>query len=186
MTTFLYKAAVRDLHGDHLLPLSAIREQFPDLYTRESAKYADYPHVMDIPVHPLNCRWSDVLFFSPVHPELIFEALKESGRIKTGPNYWTLDAELLDPAKTCILLKRHDPEHRAQPAEDYLPYSPETVATLATPAATTLAPLRRLNPTEPLLPWRDIPHILHRGPVPVSWFRTAAGDPVHAGPSREA
>lgn len=35
-----------------------------------------------------------------------------------------------------------------------------------------------LNPTEPLLPWADIPHILHRGPLPVSLFRNANGQPL--------
>jgi hypothetical protein len=175
MSTLLYKAAIRDLRGDHLLPLSSIRDRYPDLYDREAAKYADHPHVMDIPVHPLDCRWSDVLFFSPVHPEPIFQALKESGRINFVPTYWTIDAELLDPTKTCILLKRHDAQHRPQPPEDYLPYSPVAAAALSTPAPEALARLRRLTPTEPLFPWRDIPHILHRGPIAVSWFRTATG-----------
>ncbi|TDU90513.1 hypothetical protein EV138_4104 [Kribbella voronezhensis] len=186
LTLLLYKAAVRDLHGDQILPLSSIRDRYPELYQREAAKYADYPHVMDIPVHPLGCRWSDVLFFSPVHPTVIFDALAESGRIKSGPSYWTLDADLLDPDKTCILLKRHDPHHRAQPAEDYLPYTADAVAALATPPPEALARLRRLTPTEPLFPWRDIPHVLHRGPIPVSWFRTATGDPVHGAKGGEA
>jgi hypothetical protein len=179
MPTLLYKAAVRDLRGDHLLPLNSVRDQYPDLYERECAKYASRPHVMENPVHPLGCRWSDVVFFSPVNPILIFEALKESGRIRSGPSYWTIDADLLAPDRTCILLKRYDPEFRAQPAEDYLPYSAEAAAALATPAPEALDRLRKLTPTEPLLPWRDIAHVLHRGPVPVSWFRTAAGDEIH-------
>jgi hypothetical protein len=32
---------------------------------------------MDHPVHPLGCRWTDVVFFSPVHPALIFDALRD-------------------------------------------------------------------------------------------------------------
>jgi hypothetical protein len=137
MTILLYEAAIRQLCGDELLPLNTIRDRYPDLYDRESAKYAERPYVMDHPVHPLGCRWTDVVFFSPVHPELIFEALRESGRISGAPDYWTIDANLLSPDRTCILLKRHDP-----------------------------------------LPWADIPHILHRGPVPVALFRTPNGDPV--------
>jgi hypothetical protein len=85
MTILLYKAAIRQLCGDELLPLNTIRDRYPDLYDRESAKYAERPHVMDHPVHPLGCRWTDVVFFSPVHPELIFEALRESGRISAAP-----------------------------------------------------------------------------------------------------
>jgi hypothetical protein len=134
---------------------------------------------VNTPVYPLDCTWADVVFLSPVHPRPIFEALHESGRI--GPvviDYWTLDATLLDPATTCILLKRHDPELRPQPPEDFIPYTPETAATLSEPSERALHRLRNLNPTEPLYPWADIPHILHRGPIPLNLFRTPAGSPV--------
>jgi len=109
MTTLLYKAA-GEIRGDDILPLNDLRVHYPDLYERHFAKYADRPQRVSAPVYPLGCTWADVVFLSPVHPAPIFEALHESGRI--GPaviKYWTLDAELLDPARTCILLKRHDP-----------------------------------------------------------------------------
>jgi len=105
MPTFLYRAAIRDLRGDAVLPLNQLREQHPDLYERESAKYSYRPATMDNPVHPLGCRWSEVVFLSPVHPAPIFDALRESGRV--GPSalaYWTIEADLLDPDRTCILL----------------------------------------------------------------------------------
>jgi hypothetical protein len=178
MTTLLYKAA-GDTRGDAILPLNQLREQYPDLYEVHAAKYADRPHRMQTPVYPLDCTWADVVFLSPVHPAPIFEAMHESGRI--GPvvvDYWTLDAELLDPATTCILMKRHDPELRPQPPEDFIPYTPQTVASLSVPSERALQRLRTLNATEPLYPWADIPHILHRGPIPVTAFRTSAGEPV--------
>jgi hypothetical protein len=178
MTILLYKAAIRQLCGDELLPLNTIRDRYPDLYDRESAKYAERPHVMDHPVHPLGCRWTDVVFFSPVHPELIFEALRESGRISAAPDYWTIDANLPYPDRTCILLKRHDPQFRPQPAAHYLPYTPEAAVALSAPSEKALNRLRNLTADEPLLPWADIPHVLHHGPVPVAWLRTPSGDPV--------
>ena len=178
MPTLLYKAAIRDLRGTDLLPLNTIRDRYPDLYEREAEKYAANPHVMDHPVHPLNCRWTDVLFFSPVHPAPIFDALREAGRAVAPLNYWTLDAGLLAPDQTCILLKRHDSHLQPQPASDYLAYSPETVATLTQPSPRALNRLRTLNPTEPLFPWADIPHILHRGPLPITLFRDPEGRPV--------
>ncbi|GAB2634337.1 hypothetical protein [Kribbella swartbergensis] len=179
MQTLLYRAAIHDLRGTEILPLNLLRERHPDLYEREAAKYSYRPQAMDYPVHPLECRWSDVVFLSPVHPAPIFAALRESGRIgPSTPAYWTLDAHLLDPDRTCMLLKRHDPLFRPQPPEDYLPYSAETVATLSTPSAKALDRLRNLNATEPLLPWADIPHILHRGPIPVTLFRDPDGHPI--------
>jgi hypothetical protein len=175
MTTVLFKAA-GDIRGDEILPLNQLRERYPDIYERELAKYAARPETLRNQVYPLSCCWGDVVFLSPVHPAPIFAALRESGRI--GPvviDYWTLDAELLDPARTCILLKRHDPQLRPQPPEDFIAYSPETVAALSTPSERALQRLRTLNATEPLYPWADIPHVLHRGPIPLSAFRTSTG-----------
>ncbi|WP_433162960.1 hypothetical protein [Kribbella sp. CA-247076] len=179
MPTLLYRAAIHDLRGTEILPLNLLREQHPDLYEREAGKYSQRPETMDQPVHPLGCRWNDVVFLSPVHPAPIFDALRESGRIGPGAlDFWTVDAELLEPDRTCILLKRYDPEFRPQPASDYLPYSPATVATLSTPSDRALTRLRTLNATEPLFPWADIPHILHRGPLSITLFRTPDGRPV--------
>ncbi|MET9313987.1 hypothetical protein ABZX12_19410 [Kribbella sp. NPDC003505] len=178
MTTLLYKAA-GDIRGDDILPLNQLRVHYPDIYTRELAKYAARPETLNNRVYPLDCCWADVVFLSPVHPAPIFAALRQSGRI--GPvtvDYWTLDATLLDPANTCILLKRHDPELRPQPPEDFVPYTPEAAAALSTPSDRALDRLRNLNPTEPLYPWADIPHILHRGPIPLTRFRTSDGSPV--------
>lgn len=178
MPTLLYKLA-GTIRGDDILPLNQLRDRYPDLYERHAKKYADRPQSMSRPIPLLDCTWTDVVFLSPVHPEPIFDALRESGR--TGPgslSYWTIDADLLAPDRTCILLKRHDPLFRPQPAEDYIPYSAETAATLSTPSAKALDRLRNLNATEPLLPWADIPHVLHRGPIPVSLFRDAHGRAV--------
>jgi hypothetical protein len=181
MPTPLYRATIRDLRGSEILPLNQLRELHPDLYEREAAKYSYRPHTVDNPVHPLGCRWGEVVFLSPVHPAPIFDALRESGRVgPTTLTYWTIEADLLDPDRTCVLLKRHDPLFRPQPASDYLPYSAARVAGLSTPSAKALDRLRNLNATEPLLPWADIPHVLHRGPIAVSLFRDAEGRPVSA------
>lgn len=181
MPTPLYRAAIRDLRGREILPLNRLRELHPDLYEREAAKYSYRPQTVDNPVHPLGCRWGDVVFLSPVHPAPIFDALHEAGRVgPTTLTYWTIEADLLDPDHTCILLKRHDPLFRPQPASDYLAYSPATVATLTTPSTKALDRLRNLNATEPLLPWADIPHVLHRGPIAVNLFRDAEGRPISA------
>ncbi|ONI73967.1 hypothetical protein BWI15_11280 [Kribbella sp. ALI-6-A] len=185
MPILLYKAAVQNLLGDDLLPLNLIRHRYPALYDRERLKYARRPHVMDHPVHPLGCRWADVLFFSPVHPTLIFDALREAGRVSGQPDYWTIDAELLSPERTCILLKRHDPLFQPQPADDYLPFTPEAAAALAVPSAQALERLRTLTPTEPILPWADIPHVLHRGPIPVTSLRTSDGGVIRSRRDRQ-
>jgi len=158
--------------------MNQLRDRYLDLYEQHAEKYARRPQTMDYPVPPLGCTWTDVVFLSPVHLAPIFDALRESGRIGPGSlDYWTLNADLLDPRRTCILLKRHDPELRPQPAEDFIPHSAETVAT---PSPQALRRLRNLNATEPLYPWADIPHVLHRGPIALNLFRDQEGHPADA------
>ena len=52
------------------------------------------------------------------------------------------------------------------------------MTTLSTPSPRALHRLRDLNATEPLYPWADIPHILHRGPIPLTHFRDQTGNPI--------
>jgi hypothetical protein len=72
-------------------------QRYPDVYEREIAKYRELAkysgrsHVMRHPVPPLDCTWTDVVFFSPVHLALIFDAIRSSGRINSGPDYWTIE-----------------------------------------------------------------------------------------------
>ncbi|MEV5891710.1 hypothetical protein [Nonomuraea fuscirosea] len=42
--------------------------------------------------------------------------------------------------------------------------------------------LRNLGPGEPLLPWGDVPHVLHRGPVPLSLFQELPSPPTRHWP----
>jgi hypothetical protein len=51
-------------------------------------------------------------------------------------------------------------------------------ATLTTPSERALNRLRNLNETEPLLPWADIPYVLHRGALPIALFRDSRGRPL--------
>ncbi len=130
---------------------------------------------MEQAVAPLDCTWSDVVFLSPVHPAELFAASSQArGRRTSAPRPWDLDAGRLDPERTVIRLMRHGRDgHHSDPADerDYLPY---TTAGLRAVNRVTVAAIERLNslaPEDPWLPWVDVPHILHRGAIPVEWFR---------------
>jgi hypothetical protein len=71
----------------------------------------------------------------------------------------------------------HDGHHADPPDEhDYLPF---TTAGLRAVSQVTLAAVQRLEalqPGDPWLPWVDVPHVLYRGSIPVSWFRQPGQD----------
>ncbi|HEY9289984.1 MAG TPA: hypothetical protein VIP98_01775 [Microlunatus sp.] len=167
----LYHSPVSRPHGDQLLPLKAMRQPYPDLYRFHAAKYEGRESVLDRPVPPLDCTWGDVVFFSPVDSTLIFDALRASGRSVPGRAFCTVDAGLLDPQQTCIRLMRKsatEPEAEFGDDDDFLPYTTGTLRAVSRITHAALERLRNLGSDEPLLPWVDVPHILHRGPVPIS------------------
>lgn len=166
----LYHRAVRDVCGDTLRPLNALRDTHPDIYTREVAKYAGREELAAEQVPPLECGWGDVLFFSPVHPGPLLDAVRQSGREVPPIRFWTLRAEALNPARACVHFVRPWPGGRYMPPipEDYAPYDAPTLVQVSEPPATTLERLRTLPPQAPLILWSDVPHVLYRGTVPLS------------------
>jgi hypothetical protein len=134
---------------------------------------------LDERVEPLGCTWADVVFLSPAHPAPLFAALRRAGTGLRTREPWTLDARRLDPARAVIRLMRHGHDgHHADPPDehDYLPF---TTAGLRAVSQVTLAAVQRLEalqPGDPWLPWVDVPHVLYRGSIPVSWFRQPGQD----------
>ncbi|WP_037604497.1 hypothetical protein [Streptacidiphilus rugosus] len=169
----LFHTAVEHPRGAELLPLSALKDRHPDLYARQLLKYRGREHRLDEHVPPLDCAWRDVVFLSPVDSALLFEAMRASGRAVSPVPMWTLDASRLDPEQCCVRLMRVTRGARtADPGEpdDYLPLTTATLRAVSEVTARALTRLRTLAPDEPALPWGDVPHILHRGPVPWRLF----------------
>jgi hypothetical protein len=171
----LYLLPRTTVRGSEIIPLSRMRTRYPDLYELNVRKYAARPEIMGERIEPLDCTWSDVVFLSPVHPESLFAALRKGrdDRERKPMRPLILDAGRLDPARTVIRLMRHGRDgHYADPADvhDYLPF---TTAGLRAVNRVTIAAVERLEslkPDDPRLPWVDVPHVLHRGSVPVDWF----------------
>jgi hypothetical protein len=171
----LYHLPATQARGDAILPLRELRTRHPDLCARHARKYADRPAALEQRIEPLDCAWADVVFLSPVHPAPLFEALRQAGRAVRQPAAppWALDAARLDPDRTVIRLMRHGPggHHAAPPDEhDYLPFSTAGLRAVDRVTLAALERLRALRDGDPWLPWVDVPHVLHRGPVPIAWF----------------
>ncbi|WP_345466183.1 hypothetical protein [Deinococcus carri] len=166
----LYHRAVRDVRGDHLLPLNTLRGPHPDVYAREVAKYAGREALRDERVLPLACGWGDVLFFSPVHPGALLDTVRATGRTVPPLRFWTVKAAELDPARACIRFVRPWPGGTYSPPvpADYAPFDAATLQRVCEPSAATLERLRNLPPDAPLILWSDVPHVLYRGTLPLS------------------
>lgn len=169
----LFHTAVTDPRGAELLPLAVLAERYPELHARHVAKYAGREHRLRERVIPLDCAWTDVVFFSPVDSAVLFEAVRTAGRHVWGGPMWTADASRLDPRRCCVRLMRVTRGARsADPGDedDYLPLTTATLRAVSEVTDRALTRLRDLGPDEPVLPWGDVPHVLHRGPVPLDVF----------------
>ncbi len=169
----LFHHHLSEPRGDQLLPLNQLRDSYPDLYALHAEKYADRQHGLVEPVVPLACTWGDVVFLAPLHPAPLFAALGRSGRQVTTPRPATLDAGRLDPTRCVIRLMRHGQDgHHADQADehDYLPFNTAGLRAVSRVTQVALDRLERLGPDDPWLPWVDVPHVLHRGPIPLAWF----------------
>jgi len=170
----LFHLGITDPRGEALLPLNVLRERYPDLHVRHYAKYAGREHRLRERVMPLDCCWADVVFLSPLDPTILFDAARSAGRRVWGGPVWTLDASQLDPDKCCIRLMRVTPGARtADPGteNDYLPLTTAGLRAVSEVTHRALERLRTLGPYEPVLPFGDVPHVLHRGPVPLNLFQ---------------
>lgn len=77
------------MQGSLLRPLNRLNEVDPDLYRSAVEKYSNHPSRLEIPsrkIPLLDCRWGDVLQFSPIHPHLIANAMTEAGMMV--PNWF--------------------------------------------------------------------------------------------------
>lgn len=173
VTGTLHHLLPTQTRGTELLPLAQMRTQDPNLYERHARKYEHRPEAMDELIPPLSCTWSEVVFLSPVHPRPLFEALQRSGRTVPRAEPATLDASQLDPTRCTIRLMRHGASgHYPDPADedDYLPFTTAGLRAVREVTVAAIERLANLGPTDPWLPWVDVPHILHRGPIPLDLF----------------
>lgn len=169
----LYHRAGRDVRGDRLLPLNALRRTWPDVYAREVRKYEGREALRDSVLPDLACGWGDVLFLSPVDPGPLLDVLRAAGHAAAPVRFWTLPAAALDPEHARVLLPRPWPGGVFQPhaPDDLQPFMRDVLAGACVPPAATLARLRALPPGAPLLLWADVPHVLYRGSLPLSLLR---------------
>lgn len=77
---YVYHLVPNSMLGEKLIPLNQIKEIDAQLYEKYMDKYNNSPDrklLLERKVPKLNCRWNDVVHFSPLHPNHIYQAMKE-------------------------------------------------------------------------------------------------------------
>ncbi len=105
--SYVYHSVPEKMIGHNLVPLNIMRQKHHELFTQYSKKYEGRQEILNRHIPLLDCFWSDVVQFSPVHPSKIFELQKSLGLIRKMPiyQYFEIDTKLFNPEKAVVYFK---------------------------------------------------------------------------------
>ncbi len=91
------------VEGDVLMPLSDLRVTLPETYEAARQKYEAREHVPRNHIPLLDCHWEDVIFLSPVHPQILHGVLVSCGhRGLVDRKAFVVDPATLNPARLVV------------------------------------------------------------------------------------
>lgn len=172
---YLYHGVPKKLHGENLVPLNILKKENIDAYLKEVKKYTGREEIMERPIPGIEgSTWSDVIFFSAIHPNDLYRALRE-GMIKAkidpkeieekiklyeDMEFYQIDPDILEPDQTVILL---DPRNK----DEFLKYDASILNEHSiVPESTIEYYAEQFAQGEHPLLFLGIPHIVHAGTIP--------------------
>lgn len=104
---FVYHNVPDPMVGTKLIPLNQMDESMEAIKTKNLKKYEGREEILERPVPSLNCMWNDVLQFTPVHPQKVFELQVKLGLIPKvhDAKFFEIPIDSLDPNKTAVFFK---------------------------------------------------------------------------------
>ena len=91
----LWHHVPQNMQGSLLWPLRALEEVSAEVAGVQRAKYAGREHIANLHVPLLDCRWDEVVFFSPIHPDTIHDAVRSAGGTTRAGHAYEIDMQTL-------------------------------------------------------------------------------------------
>lgn len=163
----VYHIVPPNQQGTQIYPLNALKDSLPDIYVEQVKKYRGRAELLERNIPYLNCKWNDVLHFTPVNPRKLRAAIIKAGFKWTSMSWYEIDPEQLDmnESNTAIYLSpfREKGDFVAQD-EDFIPFTLEALVMLDSipKAATEYFNHAKANNERPLL-FNCVPHVLYHG-----------------------
>jgi hypothetical protein len=173
---FIYHGVPPALHGKTLYPLFELREKLPQVFGKEILKYGDHPKRKELPyktIPKLGCTRGEVLHCSPIHPNLVFQALKsvfpEGNR---SVKFFCIPIEKIAGKQLCLFDMNH-PDYEFGLEED--PPSAFELITSSTYREIKLVPPEafsfydewKVRGERGAPPWGKIPHVFVSGTIDI-------------------
>lgn len=167
---YLYHSVPKNLQGNILYPLNALKEKHPDIYEQQVSKYVGREHITKQRIPILDCLWNDVLHFSAVNPKEVKQALAEAGRNPDFKmSYYQVDPKLIEPKNAIVYLYTHTDNKDKMNEENFASYNPDEVAKFSSmPQATKDYYKEMIDKGERPLLYHRIPHIPYKGTLDIT------------------
>ena len=78
---YIYHFKRKSIKGSELIPLNVQKKLLPEVYNEHVKKYKNREHLLEKRIPILDCLWNDVLHFSPINPQLIWDVFKREGLV---------------------------------------------------------------------------------------------------------
>ncbi|HEY2794476.1 MAG TPA: hypothetical protein VGJ28_19090, partial [Micromonosporaceae bacterium] len=138
---FVYHTKPPTMIGDELLPLSELADVDPAVHDAAIAKYdgsADRRTLPDRRIPVLDCRWQDVVFLAPVHPQLIWRAWAERGVRLPQRTFYAIPLAAIESHAAVLYRQRLTQPGEDIAAADVTPFHADRYAELTALSPRTL------------------------------------------------
>ncbi len=166
---FLWHLKSKHFAGDTIYPLNQLLEIYPEIAAAAREKYANREWLLERRIEPLNCLWNDVVQLSPVHPELLFTALRDVGFPARKVQFFEVPVDLLAPSQTVMLQVHNRPGIKELDPNDYLEFTPANLKRFRDLPTETIEHYRdfHANGKNPFL-FIGVVHVLFKGKISIN------------------
>jgi hypothetical protein len=170
--SFVYHLMPEPMIGKVLYPLNEMEARLPAEFRTHSKKYEGREELMNEKIPLFNCRWNDVLHFSPINPQII---LKEITKINPGSrkrkSYLKFKASALDdfPSAYMTHTKNKDDDSFNSNLAKYELFSSKTYKEIkSVPNETIRYWQRAMTAGKPMYWFIYVPHVLVKSHVSIN------------------
>lgn len=165
---YVYHRVVKNMFGKILYPLNQLKNVYPEAYKEHVKKYEGREKLLTTTIPTLSCLWNDVLHFTAVPPQELFNNLNKAGlnaQEIAWRKWFKVPIDLLDSKNTTVCLYRRDISIVAD-ARDFSSFDPEKMEQYRTVPIETIEYYRDQSALgkRPLL-FHRVPHILYKGTI---------------------
>lgn len=165
---YIYHRVVPNMKGTILYPLNQLKNTYPEAYDEHVKKYEGREQLLKTTIPTLQCLWNDVLHFTAVSPQELFNNLTKGGMTSkemVWSKWFKIPIDLLEKEKTTVCLYRRDISYMPD-ARNFSEFDSKKMSEYRRVPLETIEYYKEqfMQGKRPLM-FHLVPHILYRGTI---------------------